>query len=143
MSFTSLADGIQVFGQITKDDIRTAADAGVSVIINNRPDGEEPGQPTNSELASAAAECHIAWIHIPVIPGQMSMVEVEGMIRAIGEADGVALAFCRTGTRSTNLWGLAMAASKQLPPGEIMQKAAAAGYDLSGISPILTQLYEA
>ncbi len=54
-------------------------------------------------------------------------------------AEGPVLAFCRSGTRSTNLWALAMA-KQGADPDELAAKAANAGYDLSGIRILLDQL---
>jgi uncharacterized protein (TIGR01244 family) len=50
-------------------------------------------------------------------------------------------AFCRTGTRSINLWALSQAGSRDA--GEMVRLAADAGYDLSGLKPTLDRLAEA
>ena len=44
-----LTDALLVCGQISVQDVDRFAEAGVRLIINNRPDGEEPGQPTSDE----------------------------------------------------------------------------------------------
>ena len=50
--FRTIDETLLVTGQISPDDIATAAAQGVRTIINNRPDGEQPGQPTiDSERA--------------------------------------------------------------------------------------------
>jgi uncharacterized protein (TIGR01244 family) len=49
------------------------------------------------------------------------------------------LAYCRSGTRSCNLWALATA-YKGGEPDALVAKGAGAGYDLSGIRPALEQL---
>jgi len=67
------------------------------------------------------------------------MPQIDGFIAAMAAADGPVLAFCRSGTRSCNLWALAMA-RQGAEPDELLAKAAAAGYDLSGIRMILDQL---
>src|SRR3546814_17818853 len=50
-----LRPGIAVAGQPAKPDISALAGLGYRTIINNRPDGEEPGQPT-AEKARAERE---------------------------------------------------------------------------------------
>lgn len=103
------------------------------MIVNNRPDGEEPGQPPGAEIEAAARAAGLAYRHIPVHPGGLSRDLVQAMTEAIDEADGTVLAFCRSGTRSTYLWALAR--SQQGAPGdELIEKAGAAGYDLSPLA---------
>ena len=54
-------------------------------------------------------------------------------------ADGPLLAYCRSGTRSCHLWALA-AAQGGADADELVAKAANAGYDLSGMRPVLERL---
>jgi uncharacterized protein (TIGR01244 family) len=49
------------------------------------------------------------------------------------------LAFCRSGTRSCNLWALTQARNGA-DPDELIAKGAGAGYNLDGIRPLLDQL---
>jgi uncharacterized protein (TIGR01244 family) len=64
-------------------------------------------------------------------------VEVERELLA--GATGPVLAYCRSGTRSCNLWALAEAKLGE-NPDRLMAKAAATGYDLTGIRPLLDAL---
>ncbi len=57
----------------------------------------------------------------------------------LAEAGGPVLAFCRSGTRSCNLWALA-SASRGGDPDALTAKAAGAGYDIAGIRPLLDAL---
>jgi len=138
--FKKLTDKITVSPQINEASIDAAADMGVTLIINNRPDGEEAGQPTNEDLASYAAGKGIKWAFIPVNPGQMTMEGIESMSFALRDNQKV-LAYCRTGTRSCTLWGLAEAFVGGTPTPEILSSASAAGYDLSGMAPTLEHLH--
>jgi uncharacterized protein (TIGR01244 family) len=119
-----------VAGQIRPEEI---AGLGVAMIVNNRPDGEEPDQPASAEIEAAARAAGIAYRHIPVAGG-LSSEQVEAMAEALEH--GPALAFCRSGTRSTYLWALARA-SRGAPAAELVEQAAAAGYDLGPILPYL------
>ena len=115
--------------QIVPSDIPGLAAAGIRLIVNNRPDGEEPGQPTSGEIEAAALAAGLDYRHIPVAGG-FPPGTVEAMARALEQ--GPVLAFCRSGTRSTFLWALARAA-RGAPAGESVAAAAAAGYDLGPI----------
>jgi uncharacterized protein (TIGR01244 family) len=61
------------------------------------------------------------------------------MVDLLEGADGPVLAFCRSGTRSCNLWALARARMGD-SPDELIAKGAEVGYDLSGLRPLLDQL---
>jgi uncharacterized protein (TIGR01244 family) len=132
-TFRRLDPQTLVAGQIAPTDVAEAAAAGIKTIINNRPDGEEPGQPTSAEIETAARTAGLDYRHIPVAGG-FSQAEVEAMADALEQ--GPALAFCRSGTRSTYLWALARA--RQGEDGETIVRAGAeAGYDLGPILPYL------
>jgi len=129
MTFRALDERILVSGQIGAEQVAEAATLGVAMIVNNRPDGEEPGQPTATEIEAAAKAAGIAYRHIPVA-GVFTPDQVEAMGEAMAARDGKLLAFCKSGTRSVFLW--ALAARQQGGDGAaIMEKAARGGYDLS------------
>jgi uncharacterized protein (TIGR01244 family) len=91
--------------QLTVEQIAEAAALGFKTIINNRPDGEAGAeQPLSSDLAREAAKHGISYHHIPVISGQMTQDNVIAMKQLLAQAQAPVLAFCRSGTRSTNLW---------------------------------------
>jgi uncharacterized protein (TIGR01244 family) len=119
--------------QLTVGDIDEAATAGIRLIVNNRPDGEEPGQPTSAEIEAAARAAGLDYRHIPVAGG-FPPEQVEAMAEALEQ--GPLLAFCRTGTRSTFLWALARS-SRGAAAEECVSAAAAAGYDLRPIVALL------
>ena len=125
-----------VAGQIDPQEIPALAATGVTMIVNNRPDGEEPGQPAGAEIEAAAREAGIAYRHVPMGSAGLSQALISDMAEAIEATDGKLLAFCRSGTRSTYLWALAEA-KRGRPAEELVKKAAAAGYDLR---PILAYL---
>lgn len=124
-----------VAGQIGVEDMPAIAAQGVTMIVNNRPDGEEHGQPLAAEIEAAAEGAGIAYRHIPVAGG-FSQDQVTAMGEALGADEGPVLAFCRSGTRSTFLWALARAEAGD-DGAEIMRKAAEAGYDLTPIAGYL------
>jgi uncharacterized protein (TIGR01244 family) len=92
--------------QLHASDMAAAAARGVTLIVNNRPDGEEPGQPAGAEIEAAARAAGLDYTHIP-IRGEFSADKVAALGAALAGAEGLALLFCRSGTRSTYLWALA------------------------------------
>lgn len=131
-----LDDKTLVAGQITPDDVPEFARAGVTMIVNNRPDGEDPDQPLAAEIEAAAEAAGIAYRYIPVRRG-IGPSDVEAMGEAIEEAkDGKLLAFCRSGNRSTLVWAVARY-DAGVPREELEKCAAGAGMDLSPVSHLL------
>lgn len=131
MHMKELTTDIFVAAQLSTQDISAAAAQGIKSIINNRPDGEEPGQPTSADLASAASELGMQYIGIPVVPGMLTEEKVAEFGAACNELPGPMLVFCRTGTRSTALWCLNSA--RTLQADAVLAIASAAGYDLSAL----------
>ncbi len=113
--------------------------AGFVAIVNNRPDDEEPGQPAGDAVRAAAEAAGLGYAAIPVTQAGFSHPQLDAMARAMAEADGPVLAFCRSGTRSCNLWALASAKAGG-EPAALVAQGSAAGYDLRGIRPMLDAL---
>jgi uncharacterized protein (TIGR01244 family) len=122
-------------GQIVPADIPALAAQGIRLVVNNRPDGEEPGQPNSVEIEAATRAAGLDYRHIP-IAGGFPPERVEAMADALEE--GPVLAFCRSGTRSTYLWALARA-SRGTDAETLLRLAAQAGYDLRPLLPWLNR----
>jgi uncharacterized protein (TIGR01244 family) len=135
MPFAKLDESVYVAGQIAPADVAEAARLGIVSIINNRPDGEQPGQPAGAEIEAAAKAAGLAYVHIPVAGG-ISAEQVDAMAEAL--AMRPALAFCRSGTRSAWLWALARA-REGADSEALISRAAAAGYDLGPLRPHLVR----
>ena len=134
-----VADRISAALQITPHSANEIARAGFVAIVNNRPDDEEPGQPEGAEIRVAAEAAGLTYTEIPVTQAGFSHPQVAAMAAALAAAGGPVLAYCRSGTRSCNLWALASAKAGG-DPATLVAKGAGAGYDLSGIRPLLDQL---
>jgi uncharacterized protein (TIGR01244 family) len=130
---------IAVAPQIAPEAIAELAAAGFTDIVNNRPDGEDFGQPDGDEIAAAAAAAGMTYTAIPVTQAGFSHPQIDAMAAVLDKAKGPVLAYCRSGTRSCNLWALA-AVKAGTHPDAVMAKAAAAGYDLTGLRPLLDAL---
>lgn len=137
--FRKIADNISVSQQLNLSDVAAAADSGAALIINNRPDGEDPDAPQGDDIAAAAAAAGLGYIAIPIGHSGFSEPQVDAMIAALEQAEGPILAYCRSGTRSTFLWALATA-KQGGDPDAIARAAAQAGYDVSPIRPMIDML---
>jgi uncharacterized protein (TIGR01244 family) len=130
--FRRVTEDFTTAPQISLADVAEAAAQGFTTIICNRPDGEDPGQPTAAEVRAAAEAAGLTYVHIPV-RGAPGPAEVEAMRQAVDAADGPVLAYCRSGTRSITTWSIGQAMSGAVPRGELVELGRAAGYDLSGV----------
>ncbi len=132
-------DSISVAPQISVVDVAEIKAAGFTGIVNNRPDDEESGQPAGVAIRDAAVEAGLTYAAIPITHAGFSYPQIAAMAEILGDAEGPVLAFCRSGTRSCNLWALAQA-KNGADADELIAKGAGAGYDLEGIRPLLDQL---
>lgn len=137
----TLTAQLSVAAQLLPDDLPALAAAGITTLINNRPDQEAPDQPSSADLAAAATAAGLSYHYLPIIPGQLTDDAVAQFAALLAAAHGPVLAFCRTGTRSTTLWALTQ--TQQRPVTEILAVAQAAGYDLSALTPRLAQRSQA
>ena len=101
-----LAPGINVTGRLDRADIDVLAKAGTRTIINNRPDGEDPGQLPAADARRAADAQGIVYHHIPVTAATLSRADVDAFAAALRDAPAPVVAHCRSGTRSALLWAL-------------------------------------
>ena len=117
--------------QIGPEDVPTAKAQGFVKLINNRPDGEVPGQPTSAEMEQAARAAGLGYVFIPFV-GRPTPEQAEAVAREAAAADGPVLAFCRSGTRSITAWALGQVLAGARSRTEVVALGADAGYDLSG-----------
>ncbi|MEH6757523.1 MAG: TIGR01244 family sulfur transferase [Parasphingorhabdus sp.] len=137
--FRSINEKISVSPQISLEDIKAAQADGVTLIVNNRPDGEEPSAPQSADIEAAAKAAGMDYISIPITHSGFSAPQVEAMINALDSSKGKILAYCRSGTRSTLLWSLAQA-KKGMAPDEIARLAGNAGYDITPVRAMVEAL---
>ena len=131
-----LDDRTLVNGQIEPGDIAELKTLGVTMIVNNRPDGEDEDQPLSEDIERAAVEAGLSYRHIPIARG-MGPADVESMRAAIHEAgEGKLFAFCRSGNRSTLAWAIARS-EDGVPREELERCAEGAGFNLGPVTHLL------
>jgi uncharacterized protein (TIGR01244 family) len=125
-----------VSGQVAPHEVAGLAEQGVTVLVNNRPDGEEPGQPLAGEIEAAAAQAGIAYRFVPIMRG-IGPADIEVMQEAMREiGDGKLLAFCRSGTRSALVCALAHR-EEGASADEVSERLTQAGFDPGPIAHLL------
>ena len=135
----SLGPGLSIAGRLDRADIDALARAGVRTIINNRPDGEDPGQLPAAE-ARRIAEAHgLAYHHIAITAATLSRTDVDAFAAALRDAPAPIVAHCRSGTRSTLLWALT-----RMREGanslSLIAEAAGLGIDIASLPAVAARL---
>jgi uncharacterized protein (TIGR01244 family) len=130
-----LDERTSVSGQIQPADVAGLKASGIKMIICNRPDDEEPGQPTAEEIQDSAEAEGLAFRHVPIIRG-IGPADVEAMQEALDSAPGKTLAYCRSGNRSALTWAVARR-GQGASIEDIRRAVAAAGFDLSPVEHLL------
>lgn len=128
MRIVEVTPRVAVSEQLNLDDVPAIAAAGYMVLVNNRPDGEAPGQPSSAEFAAAAAANGLEYVYYPVNGMNFPGPDLARLAATFDSDSGPVLAFCRSGTRSINLW-LATRSAEDFP--QAVQRARSLGYDLS------------
>ena len=131
-----LDDKTLVNGQISPEDIDGLKALGVTLIVNNRPDGEDVGQPESDDIEAAAKAAGIDYRHVPIARG-LGPSDIEAMREAMHAAgEGKLFAFCRSGNRSTLAWAVARS-EDGVPTEELHRQANQAGFDLGPVAHLL------
>ena len=131
-----LDDKTLVDGQIAPGDVAELVALGVTMIVNNRPDGEDVGQPTSDEIEAAAKAAGVEYRHVPIARG-LGPSDIEAMREAMHAAsEGKLFAFCRSGNRSTLAWAVARN-EDGVPREELERYAEGAGFTLGPIAHLL------
>jgi uncharacterized protein (TIGR01244 family) len=108
LSTRQVAADVCVAPQLTPDAMADAARAGFRSVVNNRPDFEHgPDQPTSASIESAALAAGLEYRFLPVAGGYQSPEQVAAFAQLLEELPRPILVFCRSGSRSANLFAQA------------------------------------
>lgn len=102
-----VANGIFVSPQIAPEHVAALAEAGYTTIICNRPDHESPGQPTSAQMKAEADKNGVSFHYVPVGHAGITREAVDAMHKALSDANGLVLAYCRSGARSAHMCAFA------------------------------------
>jgi sulfide:quinone oxidoreductase len=134
-----LAPGVSAAGKLDRADIEALADAGVRTIVNNRPDGEDPGQLTAAEARDVAEARGVAYHHIPITAATLTTGDVDAMEAVLANAERPVVLHCRSGTRSTLLWAL-VCLRQGAEPASLIAEAARHDIDITALPAIAARL---
>jgi len=136
-----LDDRYTLSAQMAAEDFDAAKQLGANLIIGNRVEGEEPGQPTGLAMMSEAAHRDMEWLTLPMGGTQFPIAEI-GELAKLLKNDSITIhAFCKSGMRSAALWAFATALNKSMTPDEIVEKIRSIGFDTSSFEDAITLLY--
>lgn len=121
LNITKVNEEFSTTSQIAESDIPEIAALGFKAIINHRPDGEGGAeQPLSESIKNAAEKAGIAYLHIPVIPGNITPDNVAICQAFLAEAPKPVLGFCKTGMRASGVYQRASVPNhKQSPLAKI------------------------
>ena len=92
------------YGQIEPQQVDKIRAQGFKTIINNRPDGEEPNQPLQTDIATKAQQAGLAYHYLPVVGGQLTREQVEQFAEIFNQAEKLVFMFFLSGNRSNVLF---------------------------------------
>ena len=127
-----ITDKLAVAGQPNPEDFSRLAADGFAAVVNNRPDGEEPGQPGNAAEQAAAREAGLAYTHIPVATPAITEADIRAFQAAVARADGPVLAHCKGGARALTLHVLGEVLDGRMSARDVPAFGARFGFDLKG-----------
>lgn len=131
MNFSSITATYAVAPQIEPDDFDAIVEAGFKAVICNRPDMENPSYRQSEIMAQAAADAGLNFYFLPLTHQTMNAENVAKQFDFVEKTGGPVLAYCASGTRCSVIWALSQAGKQSAD--DILNQAAKAGYDLSGL----------
>lgn len=135
-----LDERVAVAGQLQPADMAEIAAAGFVAVVNNRPDGEAMfGQPRTADLRRAAEAVGLVFLDLPFSGPRATPEQVRAFARLLAERPGRVVAFCKSGMRSSLLWGAASIAAGQSLDA-VLTAAMRAGQNLEPVGETMVAL---
>ena len=129
-----VSDNYYVSSQINEEDLDSLKDQGFSLVVCNRPNGEEENQTDFELIQKRCVSIGLTFINLPMIPGDLQP-ELILETKKILDTNKKTLAYCRTGTRCINLWACAHVFKEKVD--ETIKMGTDAGYELDHLRPML------
>lgn len=140
----AITEDFWVSGQITEEHFKNAVDQKITLIINNRPDNEESGILSADDVKNLATQYDIDYLHLPMANGQPLpedlVPKMQEALNKQSKANSKTLAYCRSGTRSSFLWGYIQIIEKKLSAEEVIKTTSKVGINLISFMPFLKHL---
>lgn len=103
MEIRQITEEYSVAPQIGIEHLPLIKAAGFKTVISNRPDAEDGAVPHDA-IEAAAKEAGLTFRYLPVVSGQMTQENIDDQAAALDALPKPILAYCRSGTRCTNLF---------------------------------------
>ena len=130
-----------ISGQITLSMMQEISEFGITLIINNRPDNEEINQENSKELKIKAESLGIKFINIPFSGNSLTKEKIITFSNLIKNNKEKSLFFCKSGARSSTIWGIASVLFLDSDIIDVMSKINDIGYD-SSILPNMVEYFK-
>ena len=124
--------------QISEENLDYFKNEGFSLVVCNRPNGEEEAQIDFEIIQKRCESIGLTFINLPMVPGNLES-ELILETKKILDKNQKTLAYCRTGTRCINLWACANVFKENVD--ETIRIATDAGYELDHLRPLLVSIH--
>ena len=143
VSLVAIDDRVAIAGQLRPQDMKDVAASGYVAVVNNRPDGEAMfGQPRTADLKKAAEEAGLLFVDLPFSGPRATADQVRAFADLLAERPGRVVAYCKSGMRSSLLWGaVALAQGRSLD--DVLAAARRAGQNLEPVGELMAALGQA
>lgn len=142
MHITPLTNNVFIGSQIHAEDIAELKKHNITAVINNRPDSEDPNQPTNQDISLLMQQHHLLYYHIPISGTNVSLEDMHQLVTILNSATGPVFLYCRSGTRSSLLWALTASRYGLSTPQSIIKICLEAGYNFQPFQGIFQKHYQ-
>jgi len=143
VSLVAIDDRVAISSQLQPADMKEIAAAGYVAVVNNRPDGEAMfGQPRTADLKTAAEAAGLVFLDLPFAGPRAAPDQVRAFADLLAERPGSIVAYCKSGMRSSPLWGAAaIAGGRSLE--DVLAAALRAGQNLEPVGETMVALAQA
>jgi sulfide:quinone oxidoreductase len=128
-----VTETLSVASQIDLGDIAEIARLGYRTLVNNRPDGEEPGQLTADMARQKAEAAGIAYHYLPFTAATLTAADIAAFDTLLKNADGPVLAHCRSGTRCFLVWAVTQVQAGAGSADALIARGADLGFEISAL----------
>ncbi len=139
-SLQNIGPGVFLTAQLWPERVTSLSAKGVKTIVDMRPDGEEPDQPTSTDMERAAKNNGLSFYYVPVPHESIPDTAVESLREILAHGGGPIVLYCRTGRRAVRLFALSEASRLEGPGCQsILDTVKAAGFSAEDLQDRITQ----
>ncbi len=109
---------VYVAGQPTPEGLVNARDAGVTLVINARPDSE-----MSYDEGQYVRMLGMRYVSVPFVPATLDDAKVAAFLKEVREHDGPILLHCSSGNRVAALWAIHEIKDLGVPPEQAVARA--------------------